>query len=422
MAAERPQSIGDLLKFVKLTHEFQQVRRAVLVNSEERQENDLEHSGQLALIALYVCDTAKLPLNRGLVLEYALVHDLVEAYAGDTHFYDAAGRAGKKEREEAARLRLKQEFPEAQRFHELIEAYEAKADDESKFVYALDKLLPIVNIYLDKGRTWQVDGISFDALATHKAAPISVSLDIKAYYDQLLEILEQNKHIFSNSSTGIPQHFVNTRKGSPLSRIDTISIDIYNSHAQEFADKWDTRSARAIDIEKAFALANKRNPRVVELGFGSGRDAVEILKRTPHYVGIDAAPELQKIAQAKSPDGRFVLADFSMYELSQNSADIVFASASLIHFDKDGFFEMSKKVHEWLDTNGIFYLSLKRGSYGKISITDSTGTRFNYLYEIDDVLDLTKDLFEYIEGENQHLELTDRHRDQDWILVILRKK
>lgn len=211
--AERIPNLPSLLKFVELTNEFQQVKRAVLVRHEDRQENDLEHSGQLALIALYVCDTAKLPLNRGLVLEYALVHDLVEAYAGDTHFYDAAGRVDKKAREETARLKLQEKFPEFPRLHELIIAYEERHDEESKFVYALDKLLPILNIYLDNGRTWQVDGISFDALATHKAAPISVSPDIKAYYDQLLEILERNRHLFSNSSTGTPQRFLNTPKG-----------------------------------------------------------------------------------------------------------------------------------------------------------------------------------------------------------------
>lgn len=201
-------SIHELMKFVGLTHEFQQVRRAILVNHEQRQENDLEHTGQLALVALYVYDAAKLPLNRERILEYALVHDLVEAYAGDTHFFDLKGREDKKEREEKAHLRLRDEFPELERLHELIVAYEEKSDEESKFVYALDKLLPIINIYLDNGRTWQVDGITYDILTTHKTDPISLSPDIKVYYDQLVDILSENKHLFAKNSTGAPQHFV----------------------------------------------------------------------------------------------------------------------------------------------------------------------------------------------------------------------
>lgn len=205
-------SIQELFKFVGLTHELQQVRRAVLVNGEDRQENDLEHSCQLALTALYLCDAATLDFDKGLVLEYSLVHDLVEAYAGDTHFYDAEGRLDKKEREERALKQLKAEFPEFRRLHDLIIAYEERSDDESRFVYALDKLLPILNIYLDQGRTWQKDGISFDVLETHKSKPISLSPEVKVFYDQLLVILEENKHMFSNSSAGVPLYFRSSHK------------------------------------------------------------------------------------------------------------------------------------------------------------------------------------------------------------------
>lgn len=204
-------------------------------------------------------------------------------------------------------------------------------------------------------------------------------------------------------------------------RLDSVSIEVYDSHAEVFAAKWDQHS-RTTDIETAFALVDKTQPRVVELGYGSGRDAVDILKRTPHYIGIDASPKLQEIAKAKSPNGQFLLGDFSTAEFDPNSADIVFTFASLIHFDKEGFRQIAEKVHTWLDTNGIFYVSLKRGSYGKRPITDNTGTRFNYFYEIEDIRNLTEDIFDFAGGENQHLDLVDKHRNQDWILVILRRK
>lgn len=205
-------SLERLTGFVKLTHELQQVKRAILVNGENRQENDLEHSAQLALVALYICEVEKLSLDTKLVLGYALVHDMVEAYAGDTHFYDDNGKLAQKQREEKARERLKKEFPEFKKLHEWIEGYEARTDEESKFVYALDKLLPIINIYLDNGRTWRADGVGFNDLEGRKTAPISLSPEIKKYYDLLLEILRQNKHLFPSSSVGASKYFLTRPK------------------------------------------------------------------------------------------------------------------------------------------------------------------------------------------------------------------
>lgn len=197
--------------------------------------------------------------------------------------------------------------------------------------------------------------------------------------------------------------------------MDKVSIKIYNDHAQQFADKWDSGGARIHDIERAFELASKQKPCVVELGCGSGRDAVEILKRTPYYTGMDATPNLLTIAKGKSPSGHFVLSTFEEFEAPKNSTDIVFAFATLIHCDKYEITDVLRKVHTWLTPGGIFYISLKEGSYGQKEITDSTGTRFNYLYQPEDIQQLSKDLLETVEVDKQDL------RGQKWFTIILRK-
>lgn len=48
-----------------------------------------------------------------------------------------------------------------------LEKYESKADDESKFVYALDKLIPEFNILLDNGRAYKHFHITRDDLIIH---------------------------------------------------------------------------------------------------------------------------------------------------------------------------------------------------------------------------------------------------------------
>ncbi len=183
--------LDKLLGFFRIMTSFQQVQRALYGHGENRKENDVEHSYQLAMVAWYIISLKKLSLNLDKVLRYALVHDFVEVYAGDTYFY--GDRSGKEEREKAAHERLKSEFPELVDFHSVIDLYEKRADPESVFVYALDKLLPVVNIYLDNGRTWKEYGITRDMLIGNKKEKISISPEVYAFFEELIVRLQREE-------------------------------------------------------------------------------------------------------------------------------------------------------------------------------------------------------------------------------------
>src|SRR6266498_1836918 len=183
-----------IVKFIQLTHEFQSVTRRIFVVGDSRRENDMEHSFQLALLAWYIADSEKLALDKNRLVQYALIHDLVEVYAGDTVPYgDKALLATKKEREYNAAQRLQKEVPEFKDLHRLIEKYEARTDKESKFVYALDKIIPIFNIYLDSGHTWQADGVTLDMLIAYKTDKVAFDERIKKYFDELVRILKKEE-------------------------------------------------------------------------------------------------------------------------------------------------------------------------------------------------------------------------------------
>jgi len=188
-------NIKGILKFVNLLNDYRNVKRAILVNGDDRWENDVEHSYQLAMLAWYIIDSKKLNLDINLVLKYALVHDLVEVYAGDTYFYETDEEVlnSKDQREDEARKKLKVEYGEFGDLHDLITSYEDRKDAESKFVYTLDKLQPVLNIYLDGGRTWKDKKVTFDMLYQNKKTKISMDKDVKKYFDELAEILEDNK-------------------------------------------------------------------------------------------------------------------------------------------------------------------------------------------------------------------------------------
>lgn len=189
--------IQKLLDFISFTHKYQQVKRAILATGEDRDESDAEHSYQLAMAAWYLISTRNLKLDIGKVIKYALTHDLVEVYAGDTPFHskDKTLHDTKQQREADALKKIKQKFQEFPEISELITAYEEKKDEEAKFVYALDKILPVVNIYLDGGKTWQKDNITYKMIRK-KDEKIQVSPDAQNLWSQLISLLEENINLF----------------------------------------------------------------------------------------------------------------------------------------------------------------------------------------------------------------------------------
>jgi putative hydrolase of HD superfamily len=191
--------LENVLRFVNLLNKYRTVKREILVNSEDRLENDIEHSYQLAMLGWYLADSEKLSLDKNLLVKYALVHDLVEVYAGDTFaFADEDLKRGKIEKEREAIEQLKQEFPEFKELHELIHNYEERTDSESNFIYALDKLQPTLNIYTDGGRSWRRDGVTLQMIIDYKNDKISEIPELKKYFDELILLLKQkNKELFN---------------------------------------------------------------------------------------------------------------------------------------------------------------------------------------------------------------------------------
>lgn len=188
-------SLDNLISFAKLIGELQAVERVIRIRESDRWENDVEHSYSLAMLAWYILDTEKLSLDRDRVFRYALAHDLVEVYAGDTYIYseDKELLASKPERERLAAERLLTEFPEVPEMHAAIRSYVAKDDAESRFVYALDKIEPVLKIYLDGGQTWKEKGITFEMLYEHKKDKIALSPEIQPYFDGLMALLKREK-------------------------------------------------------------------------------------------------------------------------------------------------------------------------------------------------------------------------------------
>lgn len=190
--------LNSLLQLLKFSHVFRSVQRDTQIG--ETLENDAEHSFQLALVTWYVVSTNELGLNMERALKYALAHDLVETYAGDI---SALGRSledskKKSEAERDALHRIQHEFPHFGELHDCIRGFEERRDEEARLVYALDKLLPVMNIYLDGGRTWRRNHLTFKKLTELKDPTIALSPDVNSYWIALRDLLEVHPELFEN--------------------------------------------------------------------------------------------------------------------------------------------------------------------------------------------------------------------------------
>lgn len=187
--------LQSLLQFAHFTHLTHKVERVARIPGETRYANTVEHSYQLTLLAWYLIEKENLPLNKDLVIKYSLVHDLVETYAGDTYAHGTEGKDTKVQREHDAQKRIALEFPEFNDLHAHIQAYETKQDPESRFVYALDKLIDPINMYMEDGKLWHEKNITLQEVLDYKTEKIAVDPTVSKYFAELVTLLREKEGI-----------------------------------------------------------------------------------------------------------------------------------------------------------------------------------------------------------------------------------
>ncbi len=153
----KDEKLQKQIKFAIVIDEMKNVFRRNLIIDGSRRENDAEHSWNLAMLAMLFekYSTEKVDLEK--VLKIALVHDLIEVYAGDTFAYDAKGNKDKLQREIESANKLFGILDPVQgaEIRALWDEFEAKETPESKYANAIDRIQPLINNYMTDGHTWK---------------------------------------------------------------------------------------------------------------------------------------------------------------------------------------------------------------------------------------------------------------------------
>ena len=166
------------LHFLAEADKMKSVLRQTYITDKSRQENSAEHSWHFALTAMTLyeyCGLDGVDINR--VVKMALVHDLVEIYAGDTPAYDVQGNVSKEEREKEAANELFSLLPDEQaaEYRSLWEEFDRMETPDALFGSAVDRLQSFHNIYLSGAHPWIKYKVTADNIFK-RMAPVKTAL------------------------------------------------------------------------------------------------------------------------------------------------------------------------------------------------------------------------------------------------------
>ena len=159
------EKLKNQLKFLEIADGMKQIFRQTTLIDGSRYENDAEHSWHFALTAMTLFEHCALDgVNIDHVIKMAIVHDLVEVFAGDTPAQDATANIGKEEREREAADRLFALLPEeqAREYRSLWEEFDAMETPNAIYASAVDRFQSFYNIHMSgTGSAW----VKFNATA-----------------------------------------------------------------------------------------------------------------------------------------------------------------------------------------------------------------------------------------------------------------
>ena len=146
-------NVDTIYAFLKEINAFKSQQRFSLITEGGRRESDAEHTWHLVMSVWLYSSVFEKSIDLLKAMKLALVHDLVEIYAGDV--YGGAPeeqRRGKQEREQAAAEKLFSQLPHdfQKEFTDLWNEYEQRETVESQYVWALDKIAPSFQLAITK--------------------------------------------------------------------------------------------------------------------------------------------------------------------------------------------------------------------------------------------------------------------------------
>ncbi len=189
--------------------------------------------------------------------------------------------------------------------------------------------------------------------------------------------------------------------------------DYYNNNAQAFFEN--TYQVEMESLYTPFLRYLPENASILDLGCGSGRDALAFKNKGYQVTAIDYSVELVKKAKELTD---LDVRQQSFYDLDENEKyDGVWACASLLHCERGRLPEVTRRIFHSLKPNGICYMSFKYGNKNR----KKDGRSFTDLNE-QQAHDLLKG-FDEVLLLQQWITVDKRpDRIEEWLNIIFKKQ
>ena len=152
----------ELSNLQQLVLDVAKIERNHNIPGDTRHENVVEHSFAVALLCWKLHSTIKHDLDIEKIFKYCVAHDFLErGLKKDVNTYaDENTRQTKKDREALELIKLADEFSDFPDLISVIKNYERAADEESRFVWTVDKMQAIILGEIDNWRPYERVGIT----------------------------------------------------------------------------------------------------------------------------------------------------------------------------------------------------------------------------------------------------------------------
>lgn len=178
-------TFAQISAFIIEAEKLKNIYRQSKVVGLDRQENSAEHSWQVALLAITLAPYSITPVDANRVVKMLLIHDLVEIDAGDKMIYSKAHDDFENELKAAKRIFGLLPDNIQDEYLALWIEFEQKQTCESKFAYAIDRLMPVMqNLHNPAYQTWTHHKIA-------KEQVLQVNAAIAEALPEIWEIVKQ---------------------------------------------------------------------------------------------------------------------------------------------------------------------------------------------------------------------------------------
>lgn len=171
----------------------------VMPFNKERHENVAEHSFMLAPLSCALAKELDGSLDLGIVAQFALAHDIVEVYTGDTTVWASKKELEAKYTKEMSSLRRiaheQQAFPWIAR---TVETYERRDTPEARFVYALDKILAHALVILGDHHPVHPTREAYQKSEEIARQKVTTFPALSPYFDDMCQTFANSPHFFSD--------------------------------------------------------------------------------------------------------------------------------------------------------------------------------------------------------------------------------